>query len=156
MADDRVPPLLNRSSLAAAENGAAVSGISAHLNRIAAGVFSEYAIVVFIGVYFLSASLWLPQIASQRKLANLLVSVLPLSVVGMGQTIVLITGGIDLSLPSLVSAASVAAAWAMVEGVGVASPTVQIVVGVAAALGVGVAVGLFNGLAITRKRRGAN
>jgi ribose transport system permease protein len=150
MADDRVPPLLNRSRVAVAGKGAGGAGISAHLNRIAAGVFSEYSIVIFIGVYFLAASLWLPQIASQRNLANLLVSMLPLLVVGMGQTVVLITGGIDLSLPSLVSAVSVVAAWAMVGIGGVASPTVQIVVGVAAALGVGVAVGLFNGLAITR------
>src|SRR3712207_8026818 len=56
------------------------------------------------------------------------------------------SGGIDLSLPAVVSTASVVAAWIMVAIGDGANPYLQILAGVLAALGIGAVVGVFNGL----------
>ena len=76
---------------------------------------------------------------------------LPLLAVALGQTVVLITGGIDLSVTSVIAAASVAAACVMTSatGDGHRIPRPEAVpLAVAVALGVGLAAGALNGAAV--------
>ena len=62
-------------------------------------------------------------------------------------TAVILTGGIDLSVGSVAALAGVVAAMIAVSGGGGA-----VLLGVAAALGIGLAVGLFNGVMVAQFR----
>jgi ribose/xylose/arabinose/galactoside ABC-type transport system permease subunit len=69
----------------------------------------------------------------------------PIAVLAVGVTLVIITGGIDLSLGSVMALAGVVAALVMQRGAGIGA-------GIAAGLGVGVVCGLFNGVLTAQGR----
>lgn len=104
---------------------------------------SEAWVVAMCVLYALAIAPFAPELASAENLANIASNALPLLAVAVGQTIVLITGGIDLSVTSIIALSSVGGAWLMTNGV-------PMPIGVLAMLGIGGAVGLGNGLAITR------
>jgi ribose/xylose/arabinose/galactoside ABC-type transport system permease subunit len=79
---------------------------------------------------------------------NLLLALLPLLLVALGETVVLITGGIDLALPSVLAVASVAGASVMSGGDG----WVAVGVGVWVMLLAGGMIGLVNGVAVAGLR----
>jgi ribose transport system permease protein len=118
------------------------------LPRIARAALSEYLILLIAGAYFLAALLFVEGLATRGNLSSILARMLPLLAVAVGQTVVLITAGIDLSVTSIIALASVAGAQVMTDN---NTPT-SAALGIATMLGVGVAVGLFNGLAITLLR----
>jgi ribose transport system permease protein len=120
--------------------------------KVLRAVFSEHATLVLAVAYFLAVWPLVPDLATPANLTNLFMNMLPLLAVALGQTVVLITGGIDLSVTSIVAAASVAAAWAMTAvdpatGQRVPQPA-TVPLAVALALGIGLAVGAFNGAAV--------
>lgn len=94
-----------------------------------------------------------PGLADPENLANILAAMLPLLVVALGQTFVLISRGIDLSVTSTIGLTSVVGALVMNAETGWlrASPLV-VPAGLAAMLGVGALLGALNGAAITRLR----
>lgn len=106
-------------------------------------LFSEYFVLwLSLGCFLVLAPL-APGLASPRNLSNMFSNMLPLAVAAVGQTFVLIAGGIDLSVTSVIAMASVCGALAMTGGGGTAA-------GVAAMLAIGVGIGLINGLSVTR------
>ncbi len=111
---------------------------------------SECLILAAGGVYFLAAAPFIPGLASWENLGNLLSNLLPLLVIAVGQTLVLIAGGIDLSATAIMAVTSVAGAMVM-RGVPGHGP-VAALAGVGVMLGMGTAVGWGNGFAITRLR----
>lgn len=116
---------------------------------------SENAILLLAAVYFLLAALFVPGLATPRNLSNLLVNMLPLLAVAMGQTLVLITGGIDLSVTAIIAACSVAAARLMTstdaDGLDIPTP-IYVPVAVLLSLALGAAIGLVNGLTVALLR----
>lgn len=92
-----------------------------------------------------------PGLASSENVSNIFSNMLPLLVVAIGQTFVLITGGIDLSATSSIALASVVGASIMTGDNGLlgASP-LAVPVGILAMLLTGSLLGWFNGAAITR------
>lgn len=78
------------------------------------------------------------------NLSNVLVQASVIAVVAMGMTFVILAGGFDLSVGSVVALSGCVAAAAMMQA-GIAA-------GVAAGVAVGAAVGALNGLVITRLR----
>lgn len=94
-------------------------------------------------LYLLAVAPFAPELATQENLANVLSNALPLLAVAIGQTVVLVTGGIDLSVTSVIALASITGASALTGGA-------PVPVGIAAMIGVGALVGLINGAAITR------
>jgi ribose/xylose/arabinose/galactoside ABC-type transport system permease subunit len=128
------------------------SGASRRLLRAA---LSEYTVLLLSVVYFLVAWAVLPELATGRNLSNLVGNVLPLLAVAVGQTVVLIAGGIDLSVTSIIAAASVAAARLMTSPAaagGYVPHPAAVPWAIAAALAIGAGVGLFNGAAIAGLR----
>jgi ribose/xylose/arabinose/galactoside ABC-type transport system permease subunit len=124
------------------------------LNPIKRAVASDYWILGLSIAYFLAFWPFTPGLATADNLGNLLITLLPLFIVAMGQTVVLITGGIDLSVTSIMALASVAGAAVLNEMTGLAGGTLigsllAAPVGIVVMLGVGMAVGVLNGLAIT-------
>ena len=118
------------------------------LSRLVRGALSEYLILLIAGAYFVAALFFVEGLATRGNLSAILARMLPLLAVAVGQTVVLITAGIDLSVTSIIALASVAGAYVMTGDNTAGSAAL----GVATMLGVGVAVGLFNGLAITLLR----
>jgi ribose/xylose/arabinose/galactoside ABC-type transport system permease subunit len=90
-----------------------------------------------------------PGFASPGNAWNILISCLPLLVLATGQTIVLITGGIDLSVTAIIGLSSVVGGLVMTGDHGwLANNPAAAPVALAAMLGTGALVGFFNGACI--------
>lgn len=114
---------------------------------------SEHLVLALIGVGFLVLWPITPGLASRENLANVLLTLLPLLVLACGQTVVLITGGIDLSACAIMAVASVAGGLAMNGDTGwLAGSPWATPVGVLLMLAVGVIIGTFNGCAVALLR----
>jgi ribose transport system permease protein len=86
-----------------------------------------------------------PKFLSTGNLAGVARQTAVISIIAMGMTIVMVSGGIDLSVGSMMALAGVVGAFAMVAG----APAV---VGVLVCMGIGALCGALNGLAITTLR----
>lgn len=93
-------------------------------------------LLVFIVMCFCSESF-----RSLYNITNLLTQCVPLACVAMGQTLVIISGGIDLSVGSTISVCTAVAAKLLNT-----DEPMQICIGVIAVLLTGVAIGAFNGM----------
>lgn len=107
-------------------------------------VLSEYFVLYLSVAWFAALSPITPGLATPENLGNIFSSMLPLLVVAIGQTVVLITGGIDLSVTSTVALASTIGAMLTTQKEG-AGPALS---ATAAMLAIGIAVGALNGSAV--------
>ncbi len=121
--------------------------------RVAGWLSAENQVLAWCLLWFLAAIPLTPGLNSSSNLSNLFSNLLPLLIVAIGQTIVLISGGIDLSVTSVMALSSVTGALVMsgdqglLGGSAVAAPA-----GIAAMLLTGALIGWINGAAITRLR----
>jgi ribose transport system permease protein len=91
-----------------------------------------------------------PRFFSIRAMANVLQDFSPVVLMAIGQTFVIASRGIDLSVGSVLGLAGVSMALVIrASNEGGVDPWLAITFGMAAAIGVGVVVGLINGLLIT-------
>jgi ribose transport system permease protein len=86
-----------------------------------------------------------PRFLSAGNLAGVARQTAVITIIAMGMTMVMVSGGIDLSVGSMMALAGVVGAFAMVAG----APWV---VGVLVCIAIGALCGLFNGVAITTLR----
>ncbi|MDI2099191.1 ABC transporter permease [Ruicaihuangia caeni] len=111
----------------------------------------ETLLLAVFAVMVLIFSLINPRYFSTAAFGNILQDFGPVMLMAIGQTFVIITGGIDLSVGAVLGLSGVSAALAIrattESGM---DPMLSITVGVATALAVGVLVGIINGLLITR------
>ncbi|MEK7677189.1 MAG: ABC transporter permease [Verrucomicrobiota bacterium] len=122
-------------------------------NSVVCLLRSEYLVLLLSTIYFLAFAPFTPGFATPDNFANILATLLPLFMVAVGQTVVLITGGIDLSVTSIIALTSVTGAAAMSNDHGwLAGSPFAVPVGILLMLLVGALVGLLNGVAITRFR----
>lgn len=108
-------------------------------------IASEYQVLLLCLLWFLLSLPFTPGLFSVENISNIFSNLLPLLILATGQTIVLITGGIDLSVTSVMALCSVTGAMVMSGGEARAT-----LAGVAVMLLVGAVIGLGNGLAITK------
>lgn len=114
---------------------------------------SDYLVLCLSLVYFVALAPFTPGFTSRENLANILITLLPLFILAVGQTIVLITGGIDLSVTSIIALCSITGASIMNADSGwLAGSSFAIPASVIAMLLTGALVGLLNGIAITQFR----
>ena len=107
---------------------------------------SGFLTLVLCAVYALIMAPLAPGFASTQNFSNVLVSMLPLLVVATGQTVVLITAGIDLSVTSIIALASVAGASLITSDGGLlAGSPAAMPAAVALMVLIGGGIGLFNG-----------
>jgi ribose/xylose/arabinose/galactoside ABC-type transport system permease subunit len=112
---------------------------------------SEYAVFFLSAVYFLACSAFVPDFASTENVGNICANLLPLLLVAIGQTFVLIAGGIDLSVTATIALSSVSGALVMSGDNGwLAGSLWALPVGLATMLLMGALVGWLNGAAITQ------
>lgn len=88
---------------------------------------------------------WPPHFLTGMNLASLFRQTAVINIMGLGVTLVIVAGGIDLSVGSMMALAGLLGCMAMERGMGMGA---GIAVGVAA----GTALGLVNGLVITRMK----
>jgi ribose/xylose/arabinose/galactoside ABC-type transport system permease subunit len=112
---------------------------------------SEYFVLWLCIVYAASVGPFTPGFFTSENAANILATLLPLFLVALGQTLVLISGGIDLSVTAIIGLCSVSGAMVMNQETGwLAQHALATPAGFLAMLCVGACVGAGNGLAITR------
>jgi len=114
-----------------------------HGLRRHASTLIVYGLILALGVY---ASLLSPNFLTERNIFNVLRTAAFLGTVAIGETLVIISGGIDLSAGSVIKLAVLMSAILM-DG----KPE-NIAVAIAATLAMGAVVGLINGLLITKAR----
>jgi ribose/xylose/arabinose/galactoside ABC-type transport system permease subunit len=114
---------------------------------------SEYLVLWLSVAYVTAVGPFTPGFFTTGNGANLLITLLPLFVVALGQTVVLITGGIDLSATSIIALTSVTGAMVMNGDSGwLAGHPLAVPAGIAVMLALGAFAGALNGAAITRFR----
>lgn len=133
-------------------------------------LLSEHFVLYLTLLAFALLLPFAPRLASPANLANLFSNLWPLFAIAVGQTVVLVTAGIDLSQTSIMATASVVGGlfmateldplvfgsgplWNLMlssEGGLLAGSALAVPVGVGAMLLVGAAIGLLNGVAVAR------
>lgn len=111
---------------------------------------NDAGVLALAVTYFVALLPVAPDLANPENLQLILSNMLPLLAVVLGQTFVLITGGIDLSVTSTIALASVTGAMAMVSPAVGLTGVPAVLLGALVMLLVGAAVGAVNGLAVTR------
>ena len=130
---------------------AAVTSRNAATNVFVRLIQSQYLVLLLSAVYFLGVLPVTPSFATRDNLGNIVVTMLPLFVVAIGQTIVLITGGIDLSVTSIMALTSITGAAVMSGDRGwLAGSSFAVPAAILAMLFVGALAGLGNGIAVSK------
>ena len=112
---------------------------------------AEYQVLLLCLLWFLVSIPFTPGLTSINNISNIFSNLLPLLIVATGLTIVLITGGIDLSVTSVMALTSVLGAKLMSSDQGwLGGSVLAVPVGVALMLLTGALIGWLNGAAITR------
>ncbi len=112
-------------------------------------VGSEYFVLFLCAVVFVAFAPFTPGFVSPENLTSILVACLPLLVLATGQTLVLITAGIDLSVTAIIGLSSIVGALVMGGEAGwLRGSPAAMPVAIAAMLGTGALVGFFNGACI--------
>jgi len=108
---------------------------------------ASLAVYLALFLLLLIGALSSPHFLTVRNLTNILRQSSPLLIVSIGQTYLILSGEIDLSVGSVISLTSSTACMLMLRGGGEWT-----IIGVLAALGIGALIGLVNGLiTVTRK-----
>lgn len=126
-----------------------MDGTRRRKNRILT-LLVEYPVLWLSIVLFLAVLPARPEMASLFNLEILLLSTTLLFVLALGQTFVLITAGIDLSLPAVMALTSVVGASIMAEGSPLANTALALPVAMAVMLLLGLLIGVAQGLAVAR------
>jgi ribose transport system ATP-binding protein len=107
-------------------------------------LFRRYApallLAVLIALFMAYTTSRSPYFLTTRNMANLAVQVAPLLVVALGQFVVILVGGIDLSVGPTISLITAIASFLLVP-----DPPFGLALGVAVCLAAGAAIGLING-----------
>ncbi len=101
-------------------------------------------LLILIGM-ILAISLWTDTFATQSNTLSILQAIAPIAIMGIGQTLVILTAGIDLSVGSVCALSAYAMSVLLIHE---SNPPLLLAIGVA--LGVGAACGLFSGLVIAK------
>jgi ribose transport system permease protein len=108
-------------------------------------LLSRYAIFIALAVECLIVGLTTDTFFTAANLSNVLRQNAFIAILAAGMTFVILTGGIDLSVGSVVGLSGVVCAGLLTREHGLAA-------GIAAGLGIGVGAGLINGAAVTTLR----
>jgi ribose/xylose/arabinose/galactoside ABC-type transport system permease subunit len=147
----------DRESPVALPVGAAVAGLQTRAQRLAL-LLSRVWAWVFLGLMALFFIVTVPLVSDGevnfltiRNSQNILVAIIPVLLLGLGQTFVIISAGIDLSVGWVMSLGSVLSALALRAAFNGGLPLFpSVVVGVVAAVAGAAAVGFVNGAIIAK------
>jgi ribose transport system permease protein len=110
------------------------------LQRLWAFLQTHYVYVILVLIWIISA-IASPYFRMMPTYSNILTSAVPIALIGLAQTVVVISRGFDLSVGAVASMATAVASVAMVKGI---IPSIILVLIIA------VAIGAVNGLGVTK------
>lgn len=113
-------------------------------NKSFSQIFSKYGVLLVFILLFLTFSIFAPNFTNVKNLLNVSRQINTLGICAVGMTLLLISGGIDLSLGYQLSVINVLCAWLMVKQV------IHPVLAVVISLVVGTAIGTANGILIVK------
>lgn len=113
-------------------------------NRLA-WVWSEYSVIIAFVAIFIASSVLNPRFLDLNNQLNILMQVSIIGIVAMGMTVVMLSGGIDLSVGSVLALVGVLTVLAL-------NASGSILIGIFTALLVGAFVGFLNGLMVAKGR----
>jgi ribose transport system permease protein len=125
-----------------------MSTVSASLGGARSRFFGQGAtsinpgLVAALVVVFIFLSIWSPFFLTPSNIANILKAVVVVGIASAGETVVIISGGFDLSVGSTMAAAGMVAAWLLESGAGIP-------IAFLAAILMGILVGIVNGTIIS-------
>jgi ribose transport system permease protein len=128
--------------------GSATNNQPQTTNKFVARILSEYSVLLLTFILLICVAPFASSLISGATALNIASALLPLFIAAIGLTVVMITGGIDLSIPAVISFASVAGAKLMTGQHTLSA----IVFGASLMLGIGAAIGALNGILITLLR----
>jgi ribose transport system permease protein len=105
----------------------------------------ETTLLAIILIIIVAMSVLSPFFFTMANFRAISIGLVPTAIIAVGMTILLISGGFDLSVGAVLALCSTLTAWALVQGA-------SIPIAIAAGFGGGVAVGLLNGLIVTQFR----
>ncbi len=111
------------------------------------GIFGKYGIVIVLIVLVIVSGILSPSFLKLRNILNIFWQTSYVGIIAIGATFVMIAGGIDLSVGSMVALLG-AFAITVVNAVG--DTYLSVLVAIVSAVGLGVALGFGTGLAITK------
>ncbi|HET8905252.1 MAG TPA: ABC transporter permease [Saccharospirillum sp.] len=120
--------------------------MGSHVNRLGLDL-TILAPLIALVVLLVASSLASEYFLNTRNITNVMRQVSYTGIIAIGVTFVIIGGGIDLSVGSMVALVGVLLLYALNA---VTDPVMAIVVGILVALGSGALFGVFNGLLVTR------
>jgi len=124
---------------------AVVSKRPAWSQFISLNVARRYGIFIFFALLVIASGILSPTFLRQDNVVNMLVQFAPLGMVVIGQVFVILVGGLDLSVASVMATAAVIATC--FDGTNVSAPKIF-----AATIGMCVLTGLLNGLLVTKRQ----
>jgi ribose transport system permease protein len=118
------------------------------LKRILPSVITgqEIVLVAVIAVLWVLLGIFTPSFLSPGSIGPLLVAVAPVALIGIGMTLIIITGGIDVSVAGMTMVCAVVTARLLV------SFDIPLVAGVLVSMAVGAALGSVNGFLVAYAR----
>ena len=112
---------------------------------------TRYNAIIILVLLFLFASIFVDKFLTSMNIFTLLRQQVPYLIIGMGMMMVIITGGIDLSVCSVAAVSSILVAYSM-RNWGLSGGGGDTWVAIALGVGVGAAFGVVNGLLIAGLR----
>ncbi|TWT25199.1 ABC transporter permease [Planomicrobium sp. CPCC 101110] len=108
-------------------------------------LWAEYSVIIAFIILFIGSSVLNPRFLDINNQLNILMQVSIIGIIAMGMTVVMLSGGIDLSVGSVLALAGVISVLAL-------NASGSILVGVLTALLVGSFAGFLNGLMVAKGR----
>lgn len=106
-------------------------------------LWSEYSVIIAFLIIFIAASIMNPRFLDVNNQLNILMQVSIIGIVSLGMTVVMLSGGIDLSVGSVLALVGVVTVIAL-------NATGSIIVAILVAFVVGSFMGLLNGLMVAK------
>jgi len=127
-----------------------MEGRRSNFKRTVVHVLRDMPILPLLLVSFVLAACFVPHFFTLYNLKNYLLQSADLLVISCGLTFVVLNGGIDFSVTSVLALGSVVGAYIMAESPLAPTPATSIPVAILAIMGIGLIVGFINGLSVTR------
>ncbi|WP_033541368.1 ABC transporter permease [Planococcus sp. CAU13] len=108
-------------------------------------LWSEYSVIIAFVIIFIASAILSPRFLDMNNQLNILMQVSIIGIIAMGMTVVMLSGGIDLSVGSVLALAGVVSVLAL-------NASGSILVGIFIALLVGSFAGFLNGLMVAKGR----
>jgi ribose/xylose/arabinose/galactoside ABC-type transport system permease subunit len=113
------------------------------------GLLGENGILLFLVAALIGCAVFVPSFVTPYNLRNLALQATDLLIIACGLTYVVLNGGIDFSVTSVMALGSVTGAYVMALSPLKDQPALSIPIAIVAMIGIGAAVGALNGLAVS-------